>query len=298
MLPPEEAVDRLAALMKAPPGHRVLHAKGVFCSGTFNASPEAAAICRAGHLQGDTIPVLVRWSHGSGRPDANDNRPYVRGMSVSFVLPDGTSTDLLGQTVPRFPVRTPEDFVRLSELARDRMGLLRFLATRPSTALALAHNARVHALKPPDSYAEATYFPIHAYQWVTLAGHGTWVRYRLVPKATARDRPAGRFQGRDRLHGELEARLAAGPVKYDLVVTVAGPKDDPHDPMSVWRGSREFVAGWFEITTLEADREAQGDVVVFDPTRVVDGIELSRDPILLYRPAVYSVSIERRSRRS
>jgi catalase len=260
MLPPEEAVDRLAALMKAPPGHRVLHAKGVFCTGTFNA------------------------------------RPYVRGMSVSFVLPDGSSTDILGQTLPRFPVRTPDDFVRLSELARDRMGLLRFLATRPRTALALAHNARTQALKPPRSYAEATYFPIHAYLWVTLAGHGTWVRYRLVPRSTPQDRPAGQFSGRDRLRAELEARLALGPVRYDLVVTVAGPKDDPHNPMSVWRGSREFVAGWFEITTLEDAHEERGDIVVFDPTRVVDGIELSDDPILRYRPSAYSVSIERRSR--
>jgi catalase len=297
MLPPEEAVDRLSALMKAPPGHRVLHAKGVFCSGTFNASPEATALSRAGHLQGDAIPVIVRWSHGSGRPDANDDRPYVRGMSVSFVLPDGTSTDILGQTIPRFPVRTPDDFVRLSELARDRMGLLRFLATRPGTALALAHNARVQAFKAPRSYAEATYFPIHAYLWATLAGHGTWVRYRLAPQATQRDRPAGHFTGRDRLRDELAARLAVGPVRYDLVVTVAGAKDDPHDPMSVWRASREFVAGWFEISAIEDDHEAQGDIVVFDPTRVVDGIELSDDPILRYRPSAYSVSIERRSRR-
>jgi catalase len=296
MLPPEEAIDRLAAVMKAPPGHRILHAKGQFYSGTFNASPEAAAICRAGHLQGDTVPVLVRWSHGSGRPDSNDDRPYVRGMSVSFVLPDGASTDILGQTVPRFPVRKPEDFIRLTEVARDRRDLLRFLATRPRTALALAHNARVKALKPPKSYAEATYYPIHAYLWLTLAGHGTWVRYRLVPKATPRERPPGRFTGRDRLREEMQVRLAQGPVKFDLMVTVAGPRDDPHDPMSVWKGSRDFVAGWLEITTPEPDHEEQGDVVVFDPTRVVDGIELSDDPILRYRPSAYSVSIERRSR--
>ncbi len=158
MLPPEEAIDRLAAVMKAPPGHRILHAKGQFYSGTFNATPDATAICRARHLQGDTVSVLVRWSHGSGRPDSNDERPYVRGMSVSFVLPDGTSTDILGQTVPRFPVRTPEEFVRLSEIARDRRELAKFLAIRPRTALALAHNARAKALKPPASYAEATYF--------------------------------------------------------------------------------------------------------------------------------------------
>jgi catalase len=293
---PAEAIDRIAAGQGAPPGHRVLHAKGHFYSGTFNASPEATALCRAGHLQGESVPVLVRWSHGSGRPDSNDEAPYVRGMAVSFVLPDGTSTDLVGQTIPRFPVRTPEDFVRLSELARDRRELVRFLATRPRTALALAANARAKALAPPASYAEATYFPIHAYRWVTMAGGGTWVRYRMVPQATRRDRPPGRFAGRDRLREEIRARLAAGPVRYDLVVTVAGPKDDPHNPMSVWKGSRDFVAGWLEITTPEDDHEEQGDVVVFDPTRVVDGIELSDDPILRYRPSAYAVSIERRSR--
>src|SRR5687768_12886486 len=128
-------------------------------------------------------------------------------MAVSFVLPDGKSTDLLGQTVPRFPVRSPEDFVRLAEVARDRRALAKFLATRPRTALALAANARARAVTPPKSYAEATYFPIHAYQWLTMAGGGTWVRYRLVPKATPRDRPEGMFKGRDRLREEMRARL-------------------------------------------------------------------------------------------
>jgi catalase len=290
---PEEAIDRIAAGQGAPAGHRVLHAKGDFYSGTFNASPEATALCRAGHLQGESVPVLVRWSHGSGRPDANDDMPFVRGMSVSFVLPDGTSTDLLGQTVPRFPVRTPEDFVRLTEVARDRRELAKFVATRPRTALALAANARARTLAAPRSYAEATYFPVHAYRWLSLSGHGTWVRYRFSPRPGPR--PPGKFTGRDRLREEILARLQQGPVAFDLVVTVAAAKDDPHNPMSVWRGSREFVAGWFDITTPEDDHEAEGDLVVFDPTRVVDGIELSEDPILRYRPSAYAVSIERRT---
>ena len=34
---------------------------------------------------------------------------------------------------------------------------------------------------------------------------------------------------------------------------------------------------------------------VFDPTRVVDGIELSDDPILRYRPGAYSESVSRRT---
>jgi catalase len=123
----------------------------------------------------------------------------------------------------------------------------------------------------------------------------TWVRYQLVPRAGPQDRPDGGFSGRDRLREEIVARLERGPVKFDLVVTVAGPRDDPDNPMAVWRGSRDFVAGWLEITRPEADHEAQGDTVVFDPTRVVDGIGLPNDPILLYRPKAYAVSVERRT---
>jgi catalase len=48
------------------------------------------------------------------------------------------------------------------------------------------------------------------------------------------------------------------------------------------------------VTALDDDPEADGGVVVFDPGRVVDGIELSDDPILRYRPAAYSESVDRR----
>ena len=117
------------------------------------------------------------------------------------------------------------------------------------------------------------------------------------PRLRPTDRPSGsRFTGRNRLEEEIRARLAQGPSASTWSSTVAGPKDDPHNPMSVWRGSRDFVAGWLEITTPEDDHEAQGDVVVFDPTRVVAGIELCDDPILRYRAAAYAVSIERRSK--
>ncbi len=258
MLDPEEAIDRLAAATKAPPGHRVLHAKGLFFSGTFNATPDATAICSAAHLSGETIPILVRWSHGSGRPDSNDATPFVRGMAVSFVLPDGSSTDILGQTVPRFPVRTPEDFIRLAEVSRDKKALAAFLATRPRTALALAANARAKALGPPRSYAEATYYPVHAYRWVSISGAGTWVRYRLEPEATPQERPPGKFSGRDRLSEEILARVALAPVRFKLMVTVGGSKDDPNNPMAVWKGSREFNGGWLDGHHARGRRRGRG----------------------------------------
>jgi catalase len=49
------------------------------------------------------------------------------------------------------------------------------------------------------------------------------------------------------------------------------------------------------VTGLAHDREQGDDVLVFDPTRVTDGIELSDDPILRFRPHAYAESVLRRT---
>jgi catalase len=289
---PEQAVDRINGVFGGHDGDRTLHAKGAFYAGTFTATPRAAALCRAAHLQGDQVPVRVRWSNGAGKRNP-DKVPDVRGMAVSFRLPDGTATDLLGQTSPRFPVRTVEDFLELVEAAEKPWKLPLFLARHPGAAPALLASARAKALVSPHSYAEVAYYPIHAYKWIAADGTESWVRYRFTPHDGRDRRPAGEFNGPDRLREEIVARLAAHPVRHTLDVQVAGPGDDPHDPTSAWKGDF-FDAGTIEVTGPEPDPEDGGNVVVFDPTRVVDGLELSDDPILRYRPSAYSVSVGRR----
>jgi catalase len=294
MVDPDEAIDRISGVYGAH-ASRALHAKGGFCSGTFTATGEAGELCRAAHLQGDPVPVTVRWSNASGHPRGSDKAPDVRGMAVKFRTPAG-ATDLLGQTAPRFPVRDPEAFLRLTEASAKAHRIPLFLARHPSAVAPVLANLRARALVPPYSYAEATYYPIHAYGWLAADGSRTWVRYVLRPLAMPADRPPGTFSGRDRLQEELAARLARGPVRYDVRVTVAADGDDPHDPRSVWRGARELSAGTLEVTATAPDPERDGGPVVFDPVRVVDGITLSEDPILHYRPRAYAVSVSRRTR--
>ena len=53
-------------------------------------------------------------------------------------------------------------------------------------------------------------------------------------------------------------------------------------------------AGTLELTELETERETGGDVLVFDPTRITDGVELSDDPILQFRHLAYTESVARR----
>jgi catalase len=300
VLSPAQALDIINERFGRHAGYRALHAKGTLCKGTFTASADAARLTRATHMQGDPVEVTARFSNGSGDPTEPDYEPGVRGLAVKFYLPDGSRTDISAQTVPRFPTRTPTAFMNLLRASAPGPGRLwrlpLFLATHPDALPALRANAS--SLRPPPSYASRRYYAVHAFKWVDAQGGERWVRYRWLPQELE-----GRFSedeakrlGPDYLQEELVARFERSePVRFTLDLQVAGPGDDVDDPSSVWPDERERVtAGMLELTELETGRETGGDVLVFDPVRVTDGIELSNDPILNYRSPAYSVSVERR----
>ena len=100
-------------------------------------------------------------------------------------------------------------------------------------------------------------------------------------------------RGRDYLFDGLREQLAREPVRMELEVAIAGEGDDPDDPSSIWTEARERVI----VGTLEAagvDENAD-DGNVMDPMRLVDGVEASGDPVLRYRPDVYTLSHARRT---
>ncbi len=280
-------------------GFRALHAKGVLLKGTFTATPEAAKLTRAGHMQGDPVPVTARVSNGFGNPKSPDYATDVRGLAVKFYLPDGERTDIVAQTAPRFPVHTPEAFLEL--LLAQKPGpsmawkMPVFFARHPEAIGGLPANLK--ALRPPESYATVPYYAIHAYRFLNADDSASYVRYTWQPGAAEQRiglREAKR-RGRDYLTDEIRSRIAGGPVRFTLQLQIAGPGDNVDDPASVWPTERRRVnAGTLELTGLETERETGGDVLVFDPTRVVDGIELSDDPVLRFRHDAYSDSVASR----
>jgi catalase len=296
---PQQAIDAANDLFGRHPGYRALHAKGTLCKAVFTATPEAARLTSAAHMQGDAIPATVRVSNGGGDPDVPDYKPDVRGLAVKLYLPDDSRTDIVAQTVPRFPVSTPEAFVELMHAQRPgpamawRMPL--FVARHPGTLLTLP--AGLPALRPIASYATCTYHATHAFRFLHANGGARYVRYTFVPAAgDQRLSPrAARRRGRDYLQREIRERLAAGPVRFVLELQIAEPGDPVDDPSSVWPRERQRIrAGTLELNELETGRETGGDVLVFDPTRITDGIELSDDPVLRFRHDAYSESVARR----
>jgi catalase len=102
---------------------------------------------------------------------------------------------------------------------------------------------------------------------------------------------------RDYLEDELASRFATGPAGFTLELELAQDGDPVEDPTAVWPGDRErVVLGRLDLERLATgERERDGDVLVFDPTRLTDGIELTDDPVIRARSAAYRTSVARRT---
>jgi catalase len=298
----EQLVDGINATYGVFPGHRAVHAKGMLCAGTFTPTPEAAALSRAAHFAGPPIRVHVRFSNGSGNPTLADAVRDARGIGVKCYLPDGATTDIVGISLPAFFVRTPEDLLLFNEARRpspttgeldvEKVGA--YLAEHPE-AVAAVTAAMVHII--PSSYATLTYHALHAYGFVAGDGSVRHARYHVVPDAgeiaLTDDEAAARAS--DYLATELAERLRDGPASFSLVAQLAAPDDALDDPTVVWPDDRETITlGRLDVLSLANDRDTGDDVLVFDPTRVTDGITLTDDAILRARPGAYSVSVARR----
>jgi catalase len=296
----EEAVDAINDVSGVHPGHRAAHARGTVVAGRFEAMPAARALTHAPHMQGASLRATVRFSNGGGDPGIPDYATEGRGMAVKVYLPDGRRTDMVALSLPAFFARTPEDFLEFTRARRpdpatgqpdlERLGA--WLGAHPEAGPVI--QAAVSA-QPPASYATCAYNGIHSFRWVNEEGEGRYVRFNWEPESGVEtlDVEEARARGASYLQEDIVTRAGAA---FTLVVPLAADVDPVDDPTVAWPAERERVeVGRLELAGPDTERERDGDILVFDPTRVVEGIELSGDPILRFRPRAYSVSVERRS---
>jgi catalase len=298
----EQLIAAVHAVTGVHDGHRALHAKGIGAFGSFDSSGDAATITVAPHLQpGVTTPVEIRFSNGTGTPGQPDHARDGRGFAAKFRLADGSSTDLVSLTLPVFFVRTPVAFLELMAAripdpetgGPDLEKILAFLGEHPEAQRAIELSMVAPA---PVSYTTVRYFGIHAFWFVDGNGARRKVRYHWEPDSyeVHSDEDAAGLDA-DYLAAELRARLAAAPASLSLVLTLGTDLDDENDPTSAWPEDREtIVAGRLTINRVAEDQDAI-DALIFDPTRVVPGIETSDDEILAARSAAYGASYARRT---
>lgn len=299
MATPEETIGVVHEVYGTHVGYRALHAKGKLLTGTFTATADADRLTRAAHLQGSPVPALVRFSNGAGNPHHPDNTQDVRGMAVKLTLPDGSRTDISAQTAGLFTSQDVDSFNAFMLASKKRPSMLWrvpwYAVTHPGFLRGLPANHQI--VRVPASFASARYHGLHAFKWLDGDGGERFVRYTWVPEGGTKflGPLAAARKDRNFLFAELDERLARGPVRFQLQVQVAGPGDSTTDSTRRWRSKQTVVVGTLEVTGVDTEREKDGDVVVFDPMRLTDGIEASDDPILRFRTHAYSVSVRERT---
>jgi catalase len=291
-----QIVDAFNKIYGSHPGFRANHAKGIVVEGHFKATPQAAKLSRAKLFDGSTIPVTVRFSDGGGLPTVPDaDNPH--GMAIKYHLPGGADTDMVIVSFKFFPVATGEEFrdllVAITESGPDApkpTKLEQFVASHPSVAKA---NSTVAT---PASYADENYFGLDAFVFVDKSGKKQAVRYQMVPeKLVHLSAEEAKKKTPDFLVDELPKRVAQKPVVFHLKAQLAEPGDQTKDPSQPWPDSRKVV----DLGVLTLDKpvpdslEAQKKLL-FMPTSLTDGIELSDDTLPVVRSQAYAVSFSRR----
>jgi catalase len=295
----QQVFETMIQVPGSNPAFRTAHAKGVVCQGTFTASKDAASLSKAAHFQGGSIPVTVRFSNASPDPFIPDNASNPRGMAIRFRLPDGRDTDIVSLSHHGFVVGTGEDFLALQKaiVATDPSKphpwpIEAFLASHP---LALKF---VQETQPvPASYATKAYFSNDAFIFVDKQGVKRAGRYQFLPVAGQQSlsEADAKAKGPNFLDEELKSRLASGPIQYRMIVQLANAGDPTNDPSLVWPDDRKTIElGTVSISSVVPDSDTAQKGLVFFPTTLTEGIELSDDPFPSLRTAVYALSFARR----
>ncbi len=300
-VPPEAMVDAVNGVFGVHQGARAVHAKGTVLTGTFAASPEAAALTTAPHLQaGSTVPVTVRFSNFAGIPTISDNDGLAspRGMAVKFKLADGSETDIVAHSFNGFPVATTGEFrqllIALGTSKPDTpkpTPLDTFLGDHPIAKTFLT------AAKPnPVSFASLPYYAVNAFKLTNADGTAAFVRYQIVPVGGEHylcDADA-KAAAASYLSDEIKKRVGEGPVAFTLVAQIADAGDKVDDPSLAWPADRKTVPLGTITLTKSAGDDAANKELVFMPNAVPAGIEAA-DPMIADRGAVYAASFARRN---
>ncbi len=149
----------------------------------------------------------------------------------------------------------------------------------------------------PASFATLSYWPVNAFRFHTADDRESIGRYVWTPVAGHEVLPEDDAATRSErfLTEELADRLARGAVSFVLELQVGEPGDITDDANAQWPAHRRRVElGTLELTQLVPDSEHAEQGLFFDPVRLIDGITLSDDPLLVGRTRTYPLSLARR----
>ncbi|WP_296268178.1 catalase family peroxidase [Pseudomonas sp. UBA6562] len=300
-LTPQRIIDTFEAQAGHHPGYRKNHAKGLCVAGRFLSSGQAASLSTARVFSQAEVPVIGRFAIGGANPFAPDTAVPTRSLALDLRSDDGQTWRTGMNNPPVLAVSTAQGFydqvlANTPDPATGKPDPARqqaFFAAHPETA---AWRRWAASYKPSDSFASTAYHSINAFVLVDARGNAQPVRWQLVPQAPFQPLPA-QVDDKQFLQHDLQRRLAQGPLRWTLRLTLAEAGDAVDDPAQQWPAERRSIdAGTLLIERVEGPEQGACRDLNFDPLILPSGIKASADPILAARSAAYAVSFDRRSR--
>ncbi|HVS76956.1 MAG TPA: catalase family peroxidase, partial [Steroidobacteraceae bacterium] len=278
-LTPERLVNQLQADYGVHSGYRRNHAKGVCVTGYFRSNGQGARYSAAQVFEpGRRTPIVGRFAIPGGNPYAPDGSVPIRSMALRFALADGQQWRTGMNSMPVFPVSTPQAFYEMLQAQQpvpatgkpDPRKLAAFFAAHPETA---AFRAWARTAKPSASFATDSYFSLDAFIFVGPDGRRHPVRWSMVPDAASGVLGAFTPRSPDYLKADLRERLSRGPLRWRLLVTLAEPGDPTDDPAREWPAGRPTVDfGTLVIERTEPQASGPCRDINYDPLVLPDGI--------------------------
>jgi catalase len=220
-------------------------------------------------------------------------------MAIKFRLQDGGENDIVALSANRFPVSTGEEFLAmLQAVGASGPGTPKPTPIETFLSNHSAAAAFVAAPKPVAvSYGTQPFFGVNALKFTNAQGAIKFGRYRIVPEsgpAYVSDEDAAKRSG-TALADNLRASIEKGPVKFRLLVQLAAAHDPTDDATKVWPDNRPTME-LGEISISKAlDTKKVENGLLFMPTNLTKGINVSDDPILNTRTEAYGESYRRRT---
>jgi catalase len=293
----DKVVDAFAPPGGAALGHRRNHVKGICFTGIFEANGAGSSLSDAPMFRPGQYPVIGRFNLATSDINAADATVRIRGMGLQIAAPGGQVWRTAMIDSPFFPVSTPPALYGLvvASGSKDPDAMKTFAGAHPE----LAHfGSWAQSASWTGSYAEETYNSLNSFVFSSAGGGAKVVRWSLLPSAQPVPVPSAELAQRapDFLEREIAERIKGGPLRWTLVIRVAGPGDPTADPSQEWPQNRRAVdVGALIVQAIEPEANGPCRDINFDPTVLPTGIATSDDPFPAARSSAYRRSYDLRT---
>jgi catalase len=283
---------------------RVVHAKGSGAHGFFEVTADVTEWTSASFLSqvGKRTPVFARFSTVAGEMGSADTVRDPRGFALKFYTDEG-NYDLVGNNTPTFFVRDAmkfEDFIHSQKRMPDtglRSNDMQWdfwtLAPETTHQVAILMSDR----GTPRTFRNMNGYSSHAYSWINGKGDRFWVKYHFktvqgIENFSLAEADAMVSEDADFHRRDLWDAIAGGDApEWRLEMQIMPFEDaadyrfNPFDLTKVWPHADypPITVGRMVLDRNPANHFAEVDQAGFAPARLVPGIGLSPDKMLMGR---------------